>query len=85
MKIEKLVSLVEGCEDLNSLQKNITKGYVSQPLSGERVALVVADKGFVQSGVHWSWATAKSWAHLPLHRDYLPKQPIPRAQVNYGI
>ncbi len=36
-------------------QKNITKGYVSQPLSGERVAKVVADADFVQSGVHWSW------------------------------
>jgi protochlorophyllide reductase len=36
-------------------QKNITKGYVSQPLSGERVAEVVADPGFTRSGVHWSW------------------------------
>jgi protochlorophyllide reductase len=36
-------------------QKNITKGYVSQPLSGERAAKVIADAGFVQSGVHWSW------------------------------
>lgn len=36
-------------------QKNITKGYVSQPLSGERVAEVVADPRFTASGVHWSW------------------------------
>lgn len=36
-------------------QKNITKGYVSQPLSGERVAQVVCDPEFAQSGVHWSW------------------------------
>jgi protochlorophyllide reductase len=36
-------------------QKNITKGYVSQELSGERVAQVVADPEFKQSGVHWSW------------------------------
>jgi protochlorophyllide reductase len=36
-------------------QKNITKGYVSQPLSGERAAQVVADAGFAHSGVHWSW------------------------------
>ena len=36
-------------------QKNITKGYVSQPLAGERVAQVVADSEFAQSGVHWSW------------------------------
>ncbi len=36
-------------------QKNITKGYVSQELAGERVAQVVADPAFKQSGVHWSW------------------------------
>ncbi len=36
-------------------QKNITGGYVTQELSGERVAQVVADPEFQQSGVHWSW------------------------------
>ncbi|MBC7505343.1 MAG: protochlorophyllide oxidoreductase, partial [Sandarakinorhabdus sp.] len=36
-------------------QKHVTKGYVSQPLSGERAAQVVADSGFAASGVHWSW------------------------------
>ena len=37
-------------------QKNITKGYVTQELSGERTAMVVADAEFAaQSGVHWSW------------------------------
>jgi protochlorophyllide reductase len=36
-------------------QKNITKGYVTQELAGERVAQVVADPEFSQSGVHWSW------------------------------
>lgn len=36
-------------------QKNITGGYVSQELAGERVAQVVADPQFNQSGVHWSW------------------------------
>jgi protochlorophyllide reductase len=36
-------------------QKNITKGYVSQTLAGERVAQVVCDSEFTQSGVHWSW------------------------------
>jgi protochlorophyllide reductase len=36
-------------------QRNITKGYVSQPLSGERVAQVTADPAFSRSGVHWSW------------------------------
>jgi len=36
-------------------QKNITKGYVSQELAGERVAQVVVDSEFGQSGLHWSW------------------------------
>jgi len=36
-------------------QKNITGGYVSQELAGERVAQVVADPGFAVSGAHWSW------------------------------
>jgi protochlorophyllide reductase len=36
-------------------QKNITGGYVTQELAGERVAQVVADPEFKQSGVHWSW------------------------------
>jgi protochlorophyllide reductase len=36
-------------------QKNITKGYVTQELAGERTAQVVADAEFTQSGVHWSW------------------------------
>ena len=36
-------------------QKNITGGYVSQALAGERVAQVVADPEFALSGVHWSW------------------------------
>lgn len=36
-------------------QKNITGGYVSQDLSGERVAMVVADPEYKQSGAYWSW------------------------------
>ncbi|MBE9182812.1 protochlorophyllide reductase [Oculatella sp. LEGE 06141] len=36
-------------------QKNITGGYVSQELAGERVAAVVADPDYSQSGVYWSW------------------------------
>ncbi|MGD1861083.1 MAG: protochlorophyllide reductase [Leptolyngbyaceae cyanobacterium] len=36
-------------------QKNITGGYVSQALAGDRVAQVVADPTFQQSGCHWSW------------------------------
>jgi protochlorophyllide reductase len=41
-------------------QKNITKGYVSQALAGERVAQVVADPQFNQSGVHWSWGNRQT-------------------------
>jgi protochlorophyllide reductase len=36
-------------------QKNITGGYVSQDLAGDRVAQVVADPQFSTSGAHWSW------------------------------
>lgn len=36
-------------------QKNITGGYVSQELAGDRVAAVVADPEFGQSGSYWSW------------------------------
>lgn len=36
-------------------QKYITKGYVSQELAGERVAAVVLDEEYRQSGVYWSW------------------------------
>lgn len=36
-------------------QKNITGGYVSQELAGERLAQVVADPEYRQSGAYWSW------------------------------
>ncbi|MBD2412637.1 protochlorophyllide oxidoreductase [Nostoc calcicola FACHB-389] len=36
-------------------QKYITGGYVSQELAGERVATVVADPEYNQSGAYWSW------------------------------
>jgi len=36
-------------------QKNVTGGYVTQELAGERVAQVTADQEFRQSGVYWSW------------------------------
>jgi protochlorophyllide reductase len=36
-------------------QKYITGGYVSQELAGERVAAVVADPEYKQSGSYWSW------------------------------
>jgi protochlorophyllide reductase len=46
-------------------QRNITKGYVSQPLAGDRVAQVVADPAFAQSGVHWSWGNRQRQGALP--------------------
>ena len=46
-------------------QKNITKGYVTQELAGERVAQVVADVQFSQSGVHWSWGNRNSAIRQP--------------------
>lgn len=36
-------------------QKNITGGYVSQELAGERVAAVTADPDYRASGAYWSW------------------------------
>ncbi|MBF2057330.1 MAG: protochlorophyllide reductase [Cyanobacterium sp. T60_A2020_053] len=36
-------------------QKNITGGYVSEELAGDRVAMVVDDPNFDKSGVYWSW------------------------------
>jgi protochlorophyllide reductase len=36
-------------------QKYITGGYVSQELAGERLAAVVADPEYKQSGSYWSW------------------------------
>ncbi|MGA1131421.1 MAG: protochlorophyllide reductase [Prochlorotrichaceae cyanobacterium] len=41
-------------------QKNVTGGYVSQELAGERVAMVVADPDFRKSGVHWSWGNRQA-------------------------
>jgi protochlorophyllide reductase len=41
-------------------QKNITGGYVSQALAGERVAQVTADPDFAVSGVHWSWGNRQT-------------------------
>lgn len=36
-------------------QKNITGGYVSQALAGDRVAQVVADEQYKESGAYFSW------------------------------
>jgi len=54
-------------------QKNITKGYVSQELSGERVAQVVADPGFATSGVHWSWGNRQREGREPFAQPLTPR------------
>lgn len=36
-------------------QKNITGGYVSEELAGERVAAITADPEYSESGMYWSW------------------------------
>lgn len=36
-------------------QKYITGGFVSEELAGERVAEVVADPAYSESGMYWSW------------------------------
>ena len=36
-------------------QKNITGGFVSEELAGDRLAAIVADPEFRKSGVYWSW------------------------------
>ena len=50
-------------------QKNITKGYVTQELAGDRVAQVVADSRFTQSGVHWSWGNRNSAIREPFAQE----------------
>jgi protochlorophyllide reductase len=50
-------------------QKYITGGYVSQELAGERVAQVVADPQFNQSGVHWSWGNRQKPGREPFIQE----------------
>jgi len=54
-------------------QKNITKGYVSQPLSGERVGQVVCDPDFLDSGVHWSWGNRQKPGAKPFAQSLSAK------------
>jgi protochlorophyllide reductase len=50
-------------------QKNVTGGYVSQALAGERVAQVVSDQGFNTSGVHWSWGNRQKQGGLQFSQE----------------
>ncbi|AOL22630.1 protochlorophyllide reductase [Erythrobacter litoralis] len=54
-------------------QKNVTGGYVSQPLAGERVADVVADPAFARSGVHWSWGNRQREGREAFAQSLSPK------------
>jgi protochlorophyllide reductase len=54
-------------------QKHITKGYVTQELAGERVAQVVADEAFAQSGVHWSWGNRQKPGRAPFSQPLSSK------------
>lgn len=39
-----------------AFQKNITQGYVSEDEAGRRLAAVVGDANYSQSGAYWSWS-----------------------------
>ena len=54
-------------------QKNITKGYVTQTLAGERVAQVVIDAAFAESGVHWSWGNRQVEGRKPFSQPLTAK------------
>ena len=61
-------------------QKNITKGYVSQELAGDRVAQVVVDPEFGQSGLHWSWGNRQRAGRAPFAQP-LSDQAISRERA----
>ena len=61
-------------------QKNITKGYVSQELAGDRVAQVVLDPEFSQSGLHWSWGNRQRPGRAPFAQP-LSEQAISRERA----
>jgi protochlorophyllide reductase len=54
-------------------QKNITKGYVAQELSGVRVAEVVIDPEFAASGHHWSWGNRQNKGRKPFAQSLSAK------------
>jgi protochlorophyllide reductase len=64
-------------------QKNITGGYVSQALAGERVAQVVADPAFAVSGVHWSWGNRQKQGGKQFSQELSAKASDP--EVAQGV
>jgi protochlorophyllide reductase len=66
-------------------QKYITGGYVSQELAGERVAAVVADPEYRQSGAYWSWGIARRKMASRLFNRFLPKPVMMKEAIACGI
>jgi protochlorophyllide reductase len=64
-------------------QKNITGGYVSQALAGERVAQVVAEPGFSTSGVHWSWGNRQKQGGTQFSQELSDKASNP--ETAHGV
>jgi protochlorophyllide reductase len=62
-------------------QKNITKGYVTQTLAGQRVAQVVVDPAFSTSGVHWSWGNRQ----VPGRQAFAQPLSAKATQLQLGI
>ena len=54
-------------------QKYITGRYVSQELAGERVAAVVADPEYRQSGAYWSWGNRQKKARKSFVQKVSPQ------------
>jgi protochlorophyllide reductase len=54
-------------------QKYITGGYVSQELAGERVADVVAEPAYRQSGSYWSWGNRQKKDGKSFNRQVSPQ------------
>ncbi|HIK38486.1 MAG TPA: protochlorophyllide reductase [Geminocystis sp. M7585_C2015_104] len=50
-------------------QKYITGGYVSEELAGERVAMIVADPEYDESGVYWSWGNRQKPGRKAFKQD----------------
>jgi protochlorophyllide reductase len=64
-------------------QKYVTKGYVSQELAGERVAAVLADPEYKQSGAYFSWGKVRTVN--PLSKRSLPKHAMMKKANECGI
>ena len=62
-------------------QKNSTQGYVTQTLARHRVAQVVVDTAFSNSGVHWSWGNRQ----VPGHEVFAQPLSVKATQLQLGV